>query len=166
MYKPKPDPVVTEQMTVYFHYAEILQYLWDKYVQTVNAMIGGAGATIFIVVQIMISETRIGIDGSAKPDLIIYSLIAGLLSLMFAAAWRVTTQFKMEKEVFGSPSLTQWYFDISGLTNNVTPVVHSPRWRWVSVAHLFVGLPAVVCLIASWVLVGLHVLVALRPITG
>jgi hypothetical protein len=102
-----------DKWDAYKHYSCVLQFLWEKYTKANGLAIGGSVGSIILIMQIIV----FGFSGKNIPlsnlENITISLLFATLSLSIAALWRFTTQYMMEKEVYGNPELIKWYFTVS-----------------------------------------------------
>lgn len=135
-----------------------LQYSWDRYVTFIHEILLLTGGTILVLLNGMFGK-------DAQPDVEwrivgVAALTVAVLGMVAGMAWRLTSQYFMDREVFGSRRDVERYFelceiksvsDYASLYYGRTEAV----WRWIFRLSQVV---AIGFLLLAWVLGGVFVM--------
>lgn len=138
------------------HYSLVYQFLWSKYSQAVGFIVTGAAGSVLAGLQIITSDTNLGIENAESSFWILVSLSVGMLALALSMLWRLTTQFMMEKEVFGSKKSALEYHRRAELP--VTAWALKPKTsNAIEAAHRVLPFACIFLVLATWTTMAWHV---------
>ena len=135
-----------------------VQYSWDRYITFIHEILLLTGGTILVLINGMIG--RGAADALESTWVGVSALSVAVLGMFAGMGWRLTSQFFMDREVFGHRDDVDRYYRLAGFPSvsdypskyyNATAVqVWKPLFQVCSVA-------AIACLLAAWILGGVFV---------
>jgi hypothetical protein len=90
-----------------------LQYSWDRYITFIHEILLLTGGTILVLLNGMLGRNRS--DDMEFAGLGIGALVVAVLGMFAGMGWRLTSQFFMDREVFGAREDVQRYFEVCGI---------------------------------------------------
>ncbi len=129
-------------------YSEKLTFLWGKYLTLVHLIISLSGATVLV----FFNSIKLGeLDKYVSTWSACVAVIAAGLALISSIGWRLTAQYFMEREVFGSRPDAEEYYKLVR-PHDVATTYKKHERRVVHWLYKVVPFPSILLLVASWIL--------------
>lgn len=135
-----------------------VQYSWDRYITFIHEILLLTGGTILVLINGMIGREQVDPLGSTWVGL--SALSVAVLGMLAGMGWRLTSQFFMDREVFGNRDDVDRYYRLAGFDSlsdypskyysDTAVRVWKPLFQVSSYA-------AIACLLAAWILGGVFV---------
>lgn len=135
-----------------------VQYSWDRYITFIHEILLLTGGTILVLINGMFGQNAR--DDATWVGVGVASLVSAVVGMFACMGWRLTSQYFMDREVFGSRRDVERYFelceiksvsDYASLYYGRTEAV----WRWIFRLSQVV---AIGFLLLAWVLGGVFVM--------
>ena len=135
-----------------------VQYSWDRYITFIHEILLLTGGTILVLMNGMFGDkARTDLTWSGVGIAALGSAVFGMFAGM---GWRLTSQYFMDREVFGAKGDVVRYFELSGI-RSVTDYenkYYSERayWRWRRLFEIS-SYATIAALLLAWILGGVFV---------
>ncbi len=90
-----------------------LQYSWDRYITFIHEILLITGGTILVLINGMFGKDAR--PGTSWTWLGLSAIGAAVFGMVAGMGWRLTSQYFMDREVFGSRDDVERYFEVCGI---------------------------------------------------
>lgn len=135
-----------------------LQYSWERYITFIHEILLLTGGTILVLLNGMIGTNAD--EQMQAAGVGISALVVAVFGMFAGMAWRLTSQYFMDREVFGASEDVRRYFELCGIesVSGYDRKYYGERgfkaWRALFTVASYAAIAA---LMAAWVLGGIFV---------